>query len=75
MFDRNRLCIQPLSARKSKTSYYPVTSFALTLSDQEAEFIDEIVADIKDTVKKLKRWSWKPKIFGKKIVYKMLKSI
>jgi len=34
-----------------------------------------IVADIKDTVKKLKRWSWKPKIFGKKIVYKMLKSI
>ena len=34
-----------------------------------------IVADIKDTVKKLEKWSWKPKIFGKKIVYKMLKSI
>ena len=34
-----------------------------------------IVADIKDTVKKLKKWSWKPKILGKKIVYKMLKSI
>ena len=34
-----------------------------------------IVADIKDTVKKLEKWSWKPKIFGKKIVYKMLQSI
>ena len=51
MFDRNRLCIQPLSARKSKTSYYPVASFALTLSDQEAEFIDEVVADIKEKKK------------------------
>ena len=51
MFDRNRLRIQPLSARTSKTSYYPVTSFALTLSDQEAEFIDEIVADIKEKKK------------------------
>ena len=46
MFDRDRLRIQPLSARKSKTSYYPVTSFALKLSDQENEFIDEVVADI-----------------------------
>ncbi len=36
---------------------------------------DVIVADIKDTFKKLKKWSWKPKILGKKIVYKMLKSI
>ena len=34
-----------------------------------------IVADIKDTVKKLKKWSWKPKILGEKIVYKMLKNI
>ena len=51
MFDRKRLRIQPLSARTSKTSYYPVTSFALTLSDQEVEFIDEIVVDIKEKKK------------------------
>ena len=51
MFDRKRLCIKPLSERKSKTSYYPVTYFALKLSDQEAELIDEIVADIKEKKK------------------------
>ena len=51
VFDRSRLQIQPLSARKSKTSYYPVTSFAFKLTDKENEFIDEIVADIKEKKK------------------------
>ena len=51
MFDRKRLHIKPLSERKSKTSYYPVTSFAHKLTDKEDEFINEVVADIKEKKK------------------------
>jgi GDP-D-mannose dehydratase len=34
-----------------------------------------IVSDMKQTFKKLKKWNWKPKIFGKKLILKMYKTI
>ena len=51
MFDRSRLRILSLSERKSKTSYHPVTSISHKLNDQESDFIDEVVADIKEKKK------------------------
>ena len=51
MFDRERLHIKSLTERKSKTFYYPVTPFPHKLNDKESEFIDEIVADIKEKKK------------------------
>ena len=51
MFDRKRLHIKSLAERKSKTSYYPVTPLLYKLDDKEREFIDEIVADIKEKKK------------------------
>ena len=34
-----------------------------------------IVSDMSETFKKLKKWNWKPKIFGRKLVLKMYKTI
>ena len=51
MFDRKRLHIKSLAERKSKTFYYPVTSYPYGLDDEERVFIDEIVADIKEKKK------------------------
>jgi GDPmannose 4,6-dehydratase len=34
-----------------------------------------IVSDMKHTFRKLKKWNWKPKIFGKKLIWKMYKTI
>ena len=51
MFDRKRLHIKSLAERKSKTFYYPVTSYPYGLDDKERVFIDEIVADIKEKKK------------------------
>ncbi len=34
-----------------------------------------IVSDMKETFIKLKKWNWKPKIFGKKLIFKMYKTI
>ncbi len=32
---------------------------------------NKVVGSLSQTFKKLKRWNWKPKIYGKKLVYKM----
>ena len=34
-----------------------------------------IVSSMKNTIKKLKKFNWKPKIYGKKLAYKMYKSL
>ena len=31
----------------------------------------KVVGSLSQTFKKLKKWNWKPKIYGKKLVYKM----
>ena len=34
-----------------------------------------MVSNMSETIKKLKKWNWKPKVFGKKLIYKMYRSI
>jgi len=35
---------------------------------------NRVVGSLSETFKKLKKWNWKPKIYGKKLVYKMCQS-
>ena len=34
-----------------------------------------IVSNMSESIKKLKKWKWRPKIFGNKLIYKMYKNI
>jgi GDPmannose 4,6-dehydratase len=34
-----------------------------------------IVSNMSESIEKLRKWKWKPKIFGKKLIYKMYKNV
>ena len=36
---------------------------------------DYIVSNMSEIIKKLKKWNWKPKVYGKELIYKMYRNI